>query len=82
MSRYPTIQSAPISFTVTTIGVLKPTVSDVDYTLGSKPLTILYDSFKTIPNDLNVGPAEVNAYFYTGDLELPEVLDFTCSCLT
>lgn len=72
MSRYPKILSDPISFNVTTVGVLKPFIPDIDYTLGTSPITISHDPFKIIPSNINFGPSKVDAYIYTGVTELPD----------
>jgi hypothetical protein len=80
MKNYPTIQSSPVSFTVTIIGYSVPHIVDQTYTQYSAPMTISIDAFKILPVNYNVGPNSVDAYVYEGS-KLFDSLDLQCDCL-
>jgi len=80
MKNYPSIASAPISFTVTILGSVVPNIAEKVYIAGSSPLLITYDTFKVLPDGYNVGPSTEEAYIFTGT-ELPAYIDLTCTCL-
>jgi hypothetical protein len=66
MKNYPTIASAPISFTATILGSVVPVIADQVYLTSSAPLLISYDPFKVLPIGYDAGPSTVEAYIFTG----------------
>ena len=65
MKNYPSIESAPISFTVTILGSVAPIIAEKVYLASSTPLLITYDPFKVLPDGYNVGPSTEEAYIFT-----------------
>lgn len=49
MENYPTIESIPLSFTVTILKVTVPVISDLIYQVGSPLLTINFNDFTVLP---------------------------------
>ena len=66
LSDYPSIESAPISFTLTILGSVVPNIAEKVYIAGSSPLLISHDQFKVLPDGYNVGPSTEEAYIFTG----------------
>ena len=66
MKNYPSIESAPISFTVTILGSVVPYLEDKVYNVSSAPLLITYEPFRVLPSGYDAGPSTEEAYIFTG----------------
>ncbi len=80
MKNYLTIQSQPISFSVTIMGYKVPHIQDQTYTQSTAPMIIQIGAFELFPQNVNTGPNSVDAYVYEGN-EIPDQLDLECDCL-
>ena len=64
--KYNTIESLPLSFTVTILESVVPVVSPKVYKTSTPPLIITYDEFRVLPSNYRTGLSHIEIFISAG----------------